>query len=503
MADQSQGLSPGGEADPSLGKTVDGEHVAAQKLSIGEKVGFACGDLASNLFFQTFLTFMPIFYTDIFGLSAGAIGWMFLISKIFDAVNDPIVGIVSDRTNTKWGKYRPYILFGAIPFGILGILTFTTPDFTPNMKLLYAYLTYNAAMMLYTVVNVPYCSLMGVMTSNTADRTVLSSYRFVGVFVGQFIAFYCVGMLPKMLGGSDVVTAKGYQITMTILSVAAIVLLYITFFTAKERVSPPKGQKNKMGQDIKDLISNGPWLMIGTATLFQLVFIAVQGGARTYYFKYFVTSGPVSLFGMNLDWSSDGLLTAYMISGSVVTILGVMATKMFTRMFGKAFTYWGFLAIAGITTAVHYYFKPDQINVIFGINLVRSFAIGPVSAIQWAMFTDCADYNEWKTGRRSTALMMAASLFFLKLGLAVGAAAITWILDWYGYVGKTVANGVEIPAPAIQSQDALHGIVMLNSIYPAIFTLLGVIVMLAYPLSSKKMLEIETDLIARRKAAGE
>jgi GPH family glycoside/pentoside/hexuronide:cation symporter len=477
-----------------------------KKLSIGEKIGFACGDLASNLFFQTFMTFMPIFYTDIFGIEAKALATMFLVSKLWDAVNDPMMGMIADRTETRWGKYRPYILFGAIPFGVMGILTFTTPNFSPNMKLLYAYLTYNFAMMLYTFVNVPYCSLMGVMTSNTADRTVLSSFRFVGVFIGQFIVMTAVGLLPTRLGGSDVPTAKGYQITMTMLSVIAIVLLYITFFTSKERIHPPKGQKNPIGQDIKDLLSNVPWLMIGTATFFQLIFVAIYCGCRTYYFQYFVKAGDVSLFGFTPDggWSFQGLLTTYLVSGAILTIVGVMATKFISRYVGKAFTYWGSLAIAGITTIFYYYLKKEDLNLIFGLNLIRSFALGPISAMQWAMFTDCADYNEWKRGRRSTALMMAASLFFLKLGLAVGAFAIIRILDWYGYIGKTTGlDGVQIPAPAIQSPEALHGIVLLNSIYPAIFTLLGVVVMLAYPLSSKKMLEIESDLLERRKAAGD
>ena len=476
-----------------------------KKLSIGEKVGFACGDLASNLFFQTFMTFMPIFYTDIFGLTAKTMAWMFLISKIFDAINDPIMGMVADRTNTRWGKYRPFILFGAIPFGIAGILTFTTPNFSPGYKLLYAFLTYNAVMMLYTLVNVPYCSLMGVMTSNTADRTVLSSFRFVGVFIGQLIVMTAVGMLPSKLGGGDGTTAttKGYQITMTMLSVIAIVLLYITFFTSKERIHPPKGQKNPMGQDLKDLLANKPWLMIGSATLFQLIFVAIYSGSRTYYFQYFVNAGDVSLFGITLEggWSYQALLTTYLVSGAIITIIGVMATKLITRIFGKAFTYWGFLAIAGITTILYYFLKPEQLNLIFGINFIRCFALGPISAMQWAMFTDCADFNEWKTGRRATALMMAASLFFLKFGLALGAAAIGWILGWYGYIGKTIVDGIEIPAPAIQSAEAVHGIVMLNSIYPAIFTLLGVVVMLAYPLSANKMLEIENDLLARRKAS--
>ena len=479
-----------------------------QKLPIKEKMGFACGDLASNLYFQTFMTFMPYFYTNIFGITAGAMGWMFLISKIFDAVNDPIMGMLADRTNTRWGKYRPFILFGAIPFGIMGILTFTTPNFSPDWKLLYAYITYNAVMMLYTLVNVPYCSLMGVMTSNTADRTVISSFRFVGVFIGQFVAFYCVGMLPSLLGGDPEgnPTSKGYQITMTILSAAAIILLYITFFSTKERVHPPKGQKNPMKQDLKDLISNKPWLMIGSATLFQLIFVAIYSGARTFYFQYFVKAGDVTLFGIQRDWTWQGLLTTYLISGTVLTIIGVIATRMISRIFGKAFTYWGFLAITGITTVVYYFIKADQLNLIFGINLVRSFALGPVSAMQWAMFTDCADYNEWKTGRRATALMMAASLFFLKFGLAIGAAAIGWILEAYGYVEKITVENVdgilEKITPLTQEPTAVNGIVLLNSIYPAIFTLLGVFVMITYPLNAKKMLEIENDLLTRREAAG-
>jgi GPH family glycoside/pentoside/hexuronide:cation symporter len=462
----------------------------SEKISIREKIGYGLGDTASNLFFQTFMTFMPIFYTDIFGLAAGTMGWMFLISKLWDAFNDPMMGMIADRTNSRWGKYRPYILFGAIPFGLIGILTFTTPNFSEGYKLLYAFLTYNAVMMLYTFVNVPYCALMGVMTSNTADRTVISSFRFVGVFIGQFVAFYCVGMLPTKLGGSDVATAKGYQITMTMLSIVAIILLYITFFSAKERVHPPKGQKNPMGQDLKDLISNSPWLMIGIATFFQLIFIAIFSGARTFYFQYFVKAGEVSLFGIQRVWTYQGLLTAFLISGTVVTIIGVIATRIISRIFGKAFCYWGSLAICGVTTILYYFLKPEDLNLIFGLNLIRSFAIGPVSAMQWAMFTDCADYNEWKTGRRSTGLMMAASLFFLKFGLALGAAAIGWMLAWYGY-----------EKGATQTPEATKGIVLLNSVYPAIFTLLGVATMVFYPLSSEKMLEIETDLIARRKAA--
>ncbi|MBN2588551.1 MAG: MFS transporter [Sedimentisphaerales bacterium] len=475
---------------------------AIEKISIKEKLGFALGDTACNLYFVTFMTFMPIFYTDIFGVSAAAMGTMFLVTKIWDAVNDPMMGVLADRSNTRWGKYRPFLLYGSLPLAIAGVLTFTTPDLTDSGKLIYAYITYTLVMMLYTLVNVPYAALMGVMTPDTKDRTTISSFRFVGVFAGQLIALTAVTKLPKYLGGEGVANAKGYQITIILLSILAAILLYITFFSTKERVHPPKGQRNPIGQDIKDLIGNAPWLMIGIATFFQLFFVSLPGGVRTYYFKYFVSNGDVALFGIHLKngWSEDNLLLAYMVSGTLCTILGVIATKFISRIFGKAFTYWGSLLVAIIVTALNYFLKNDDLNLIFVINLVRSFVVGPVSAMQWAMYADCADYNEWKTGRRSTALIMAASLFALKFGLAIGAAVIGWALEAYGYVGKTIgADGVEIPAPETQSPEAIKGIIMLMSLIPAIIGLFAVGAMVLYPLSTKKMSEIEDDLMARRK----
>jgi len=220
---------------------------ALQKLSIKEKIGYSLGDTASNLFFLTFLIYMPKFYTDVFGISASAVAVMFLVSKIWDAVNDPMMGMIADRTNTRWGKYRPYLLWFAIPLGVAGILTFSTPNLAGNGKLIYAYVTYTSLMMLYTVINVPYSALMGVMTSSTTDRTSISSFRFVAAFVGQFTAQYAVGILVMKLGGGN--DAKGYQLTMSVLSGLAVVLLFITFATTKERVQPVKVQRNPLGQD--------------------------------------------------------------------------------------------------------------------------------------------------------------------------------------------------------------------------------------------------------------
>jgi len=457
-----------------------------QKLSIKEKVGYSLGDTASNLFFLTFLIFMPKFYTDVFGLTASAVALMFLITKIWDAVNDPIMGILADRTDTKMGKYRPYILWFAIPLGVAGVLTFTTPGLGENGKLIYAYITYTAVMMLYTIVNVPYSALMGVMTPNAAERTVISSYRFVAAFVGQFVAQYAVGMLVVKFGGGD--NAKGYQLTLGLLSAIAVILLFITFATTKERVHPPKGQKSPIRQDMRDLFTNGPWLMIGIATFFQLFFISLRSGIIPYYFDYYVNSGEVSLLGITRDWSSETLLTTYLMTGTAIMVLGAVLTKKLTRIIGKAICYWSFLGLSAATTALYYFLDPDDLNLMFILNFVRSFAMGPVSVLQWAMYTDCADYSEWKTGRRATALIMSASLFSLKMGLAVGSAALTWILAIYGY-----------EANVEQSEESIKGIVLLMSIYPAVIALFGMIAMVLYPLNNKKMAQIETELVERRK----
>jgi GPH family glycoside/pentoside/hexuronide:cation symporter len=329
---------------------------------------------------------------------------------------------------------------------------------------------------------------MGVMTPNASERTVISSYRFVAAFVGQFFAQYAVGMLVVKFGGGD--DAKGYQLTLGLLSTIAVILLFITFATTKERVHPPKGQKSPIRQDMRDLFTNGPWLMIGIATFFQLSFISLRSGIIPYYFDYYVNSGEVSLLGITRDWSSETLLTTYLMSGTAIMVLGAVLTKKLTRIIGKAICYWGFLGLSAAATALYYFLDPDDLNLMFILNFVRSFAMGPVSVLQWAMYTDCADYSEWKTGRRATALIMSASLFSLKMGLAVGSAALTWILAIYGY-----------EANVEQSEESIKGIVLLMSIYPAIIALFGMVVMVLYPLNNKKMAQIEADLIERRKQA--
>jgi len=457
-----------------------------QKVSIKEKVGYSIGDTASNLFFQTFIYYMLFFYTDVFGITAKAAGTMFIVTKIWDAVNDPMMGIIADRTNTRWGKFRPYLIWGAIPFGVLGVLTFTTPELNDTGKLIYAYITYTLLMMAYTAVNVPYSAIMGVMTSNSHERTTISSFRFIAAFTGLLFVQY---FIPTMT--EDAVNpAKSWQWTLTIVSGLAVVLFFIAFFSCKERVQPPKGQKTPIKQDLADLISNKPWVFIGAATVFQLMFLCMRGGSTMFYFQYFVKDQEIMLFEKAFSLSYSKLFSLFTMSGTAFTILGVVLTKHISKAFGKSSTYSAFLGIAGITSALLIFLGPQSIVLMFVLNFITSFSVGPVSVLQWAIYTDTADYSEWKKGRRATGLVMSASLFALKLGIALGAAATAWILAAYGY-----------QANVEQTANGLFGIRMVMTVYPAIFAMIGMVLMFFYPLKKHMMMQVETELVARRKEA--
>ena len=470
-----------------------------QKLSIREKIGYGLGDTASNLFFQTTIYFLMYFYTDVFGITAKTAGTMFLVTRIWDAVNDPMMGAIADRTKTRWGKFRPFLLWFAIPFGVIGIAMFTTPEMSDPGKIIYAYVTYTLMMMVYTAINVPYCALMGVISPNPQERTIVSSFRFVLVFVAAFIVQYALTGMVITFGGEKN-SPHGWQVAMSILFIASVILFLITFFTTKERVQPIKEEKNSFKQDYADLFRNGPWLLIGLATIFQLAYIVMRGGVIVYYFDCFVQDQPFEIFGMTQltlfgkvfdlsNVSSTALGAAFMLSGTIFTIIGAITTKWFCKFIDKSKVYSLLFIFAGVTTGLVYYVRPENLNMLFGLQLATSFCMGPVSVLQWAIYTDTADYSEWKTGRRATALIMAASLFALKLGVAFGGAALGWILSGYGYAADTVLDAV-----------AIKGICLSMSWYAAIPALIGGGLMLLYPLSNKRMLSIEADLSARRKA---
>jgi len=458
---------------------------AVGRLSLKEKIGYSLGDAASNIYFQTFIIFLLNFYTDVFGIPASAAGTMFLVTRIFDAINDPFMGTIADRTNSRWGKFRPYIIFFAVPFVVMGVLTFTTPGYDTAGKLIYAYITYNFLMVMYTIVNVPYSALMGVITPNSLERTEISSFRFVAAFAGGLIVQGSTIYLVKYFGnGND---AVGWQWAMGCLGGIALICLIITFLTTKERVHPPAGQKTELKKDLADLFGNKAWVLIGGATVFQLIFIVMRGSTLVYYFKYFVQNQQLHLFGATYDLPYETFTSSFLLSGTIFTILGAVMTKWISKKFDKKNTYVGCLLVSVIASCLFYLVSPQDVVLIYLLNIVISFVWGPVSVLQWAMYTDTADYSEWKNNRRATGLTMAASLFALKVGLTFGGALVGWLLAYYGFVANQP-----------QSAETTQGILALVSYAPALFGIVGVVLMWFYPLTNSMMEQIENDLQKRR-----
>lgn len=465
----------------------DGVKLERPRLSFREKVGYSLGDMASNLYFQTFVLFLPIFYTDVLGIPAAAMGTMMLVTRVWDAITDPMMGMIADRTQTRWGKFRPYILSFAIPLAVAGVLTFSVPDFTVSGKLIYAYATYMLLMMLYTAINVPYAALMGVITPNSMERTEVSSFRFVAAFGGQIIVGAATLGLVQYFGGEN--EALGWQMTMAAYGALAVALLFATFYLTKERVSPTKEKRNKISDDLKDLFKNKPWVLVGAATLFQLTYIVMRGSSTTYYFRYFVGDQQLELLGWTIDLTYAVFASSFITAGTIATLVGAVLTKVFTRLMDKKFVYSGFLLSSAAFSCFFFFLEPENVLLMYTLNVLVSFFFGSVSVLQWAIYTDTADYGEWKFGRRATGLIMAASLFALKLGLTFGGAITGWMLDVHGFVPL-----------AEQSADAMVGIRLLMSVYPAIFGFIGGAIMLFYPLKDEFMVQIEEELEARNEA---
>ena len=469
--------------------TADRSALKRARLSVKEKVGFSLGDAASNLYFQTFVVFLPIFYTDVFGISAAAMGTMLLVTRVFDAVNDPIMGMIADRTNSRWGKFRPYIAGFALPLGIAGVLAFTTPDLSETGLLVYAYVTYSLLVVVYTAVNVPYSALMGVITPNSLERTEVSTYRFVAAFVGQFIIGLTALTLVETLGGGS--EQRGWQYAMVVYGLLAVALLFGTFFLTRERVrTTTTQQQGNVREDLSDLFRNKPWVLIAAATVFQLTYIVMRGSATPYYFRYYVQDQELALFGSNIDLTYAVFTSSFVTMGTVATLIGAICTGFFTKRMDKKMIYASFLASSALFSAFFFLLQPENVLMIYVLNILVSFFFGSVSVLQWAIYTDAADFGEWKFGRRATALIMAASLFALKLGLTLGGTLVGWILGYYGF-----------EAGVAQPEETMTGIRLLMSIFPAAFGITAGAIMLFYPLNDRFMLTIEKDLEARHGAA--
>jgi len=456
----------------------------SDKLAFKEKVGYSFGDFASSMFWKLFSMFLMIYYTDVVELSPASVGTMFLVTRLWDGLNDPIMGIIADRTSTAKGKFRPYLLWVAIPFAIMGILTFTTPDFGPSGKLIYAYVTYTLMMIVYTAINVPYSSLMGVMTSDTKERTSLASFRFIGAYSGGIFMTATVPYLLDYFRNSGSDDAQSYQYTVAIYAILAAIFFLMTYKWTKERVKPLI-QNSSVKKDLKDLAKNGQWFIMLGAGIAVLIFNSLRDGSIMYYFKYFVHDQTLPYFG-NVEW--DKLAGAYMTVWLVANLLGVLLAKPASAKFGKKNTFIGAMVIASIFSFLFYWVDPNAIGIIFGLNIIIGLSAGIVLPLIWSMYADIADYSEWKTGRRATGLVFSSSSMSQKMGWTLGGAITGWLLYAYGF-----------EANADQTVESLKGIRMLISIYPAFGALLSAGILLIYKLSDSFMDGIISDLESRRK----
>lgn len=457
-------------------------------IKLTEKIGYGFGDMASSMFWKLFGAYLMIFYTDVFGLPAAVVGTMFLITRIWDSAFDPIVGVVADRTHSRWGKFRPYLLWLAVPFGIIGILTFVTPDWSPTGKLIYAYVTYSLMMMIYSAINVPYASLLGVMSPNPKERNTLSTYRMTFAYIGSFIALLLFMPLVNFFSGNSKELADqqtGWTMAVVVIAILCIVLFFGCFAWTKERVKPIKETQNPLKEDLKDLFKNKPWWILLGAGVAALVFNSIRDGATVYYFKYFVVEedyATVSFFGMSFVLS--GL---YLALGQAANIIGVIAAAPVSNRIGKRNTYMWAMIIATVLSVIFYWFDKNDLIWMFVFQALISVCAGSIFPLLWSMYADCADYSELKTGNRATGLIFSSSSMSQKFGWAIGTAVTGWLLGFFGF-----------QANAVQSEEAISGIKMFLSFLPAIGTILSVVFISMYPLTENKMKDITTELEHKR-----
>ena len=436
-----------------------------------EKISYGVADMGFNFYWANIATFLMIFYTDVYGISAAAAASMMFIIKIINAFTDPMIGAVADRTSTRHGKFRPYLVWMALPLAGAGILTYTTPDLGEGGKIAWAYGTYLLMMVCYTCLNIPYNALSGVMSGDPQERSTINGLRFIFAFAGSMIVTAATPDLVKWLGGGN--DKLGWQLTMAVWGIAASLLFLLTFLNTRERIAPPPQQKTRVRDDIADLAGNRPWVVLFFLALIIMVTITLRSTTAAYYFKYFV--GRPELLA--------GFIPAYMGAAAA----GAALTPVMTRFIDKKKLMMLLMSLTTLLSCAFFFVDATQIELMFGLQIALGFVLGPKSPLAFSMYADTADYNEWRTGRRATAMTFAAATFSQKLGTAMAVAVIGSVFTALGYVPN-----------AAQSTGSQAGIVWLMSFIPAAFALLAVGVMCFYDLDSKKLAQIQTELGARK-----
>ncbi|WP_434926445.1 glycoside-pentoside-hexuronide (GPH):cation symporter [Shewanella sp. HL-SH4] len=436
-------------------------------ISIKEKIAYGLGDTASNIVFQTVMLFLTFFYTDIFGISPAFVGTMFLAVRLIDAITDPLMGALADRTNTKWGKFRPYLLWFALPFGVISVLAFTTPDLSEDGKMIYAFVTYTALMMVYTAINIPYCALGGVLTADPKERVSVQSYRFVFAMLGGLLVSGLTLPLVEFLGQGD--QAKGYQLTIAAMSILGVAMFLTCFWGTKERLHPPIDQQSSFKQDLANLLKNDQWRILSIASVCLLSGMVLRTSLAIYYVKYF----------LNMPDS----ITLFITLGMLGNIFGCMLAEPLAKKVCKVKAYISLQVIAAALCIASYFVTADQTTLAFIMFIAWGFTFNMATPLLWAKMADAVDYGQYKTGVRITGMIYSSIIFFIKLGVAVGGAAAGWLLSGYGYQADTA-----------QTPETLEGILMSFTLFPAIGSILVAVVMSWYKLDSAKVDEIHLQL---------
>jgi glycoside/pentoside/hexuronide:cation symporter, GPH family len=457
------------------------------KVSFREKVGYGFGDAAASMFWKLFSMYLLFFYTDIFGLPAAVVGTMFLVTRIWDAANDAIMGIIADRTISRWGKFRPYILFLAVPFAFFGVLTFSTPNLDLQGKIIYAYITYSLMMMVYTGINVPYASLLGVMTSDPGERTSLATYRMLFGFGGSVLVLGAVeplvGLFESTFQGEQS-TQRAWQAAAGVFALLSILFFMFNFSWSRERIRP-KREKSLLRNDLRDLVGNKPWFILLGAGISTLIFNSIRDGSVIYYFKYFIADQEAIKSGwLRVTFTYS---TLYLVVGQTANIIGVLLARPVSDRLGKKRTFFYAMLLAAGLSLLFYLLSMEQIFLIFTLQFFISICAGIIFPLLWSMFADIADYSEWKTGRRATGLIFSSSSMSQKMGWTLGGALTGWLLAIFGF-----------EANAVQSAESLNGIRMMMSIFPAIGAVLSALLIYRYKLSDAFMSRIIKELNHKR-----
>ena len=458
--------------------TTDTAHSDTSPLSFGEKLGYGFGDMASNFYMGFFGLFLLYYYTDVFGLAPAAVGTMLLLTKVIDAISDPAMGLIADRTNARAGKYRPYLLWVAIPIGLMGYALFHGPELPPTGKLVYAYITYSLVMLAYTAINVPYSALLAVISPLAEERTKATMFRFICASLGQlFVAAFATPLKNRLGGGNEV---RGFRLTMALFAAVSVVLFWITYGTTKERIAPEQ-HNSSVRDDFGALLKNISWLMLVGAGIFIVVGLVARFASIAYYVKYYLKDDGATVF---LFFDRTALFTS---CGLLGQLIGATITPALSARFDKHRLVLAMSVMHALLLGFCYLIPPDNFYTIITVHGLGIGTFGVTITLLFAMYTDCAEYGEWKTRKRTAALIVSASMFSLKFGSAVGSALPGFILAGFGFVANQE-----------QSPTAISGIRLMFNVLPGVFFLLGGLFMLFYRIDRKTLYLVETAMYARR-----